>query len=849
MSLSKQQLASLIWKYCEELRTSSITTVEYKDFILGFIFYKFLSDNLEQYLISIDYSKEDIKKELNEKSKWLVDHLKEQKGYFIEYKNLFSTWVENIDQISFAEIFDAFNAFDRNVGNLYKTVYDGIFDTLITKLDELGQTEKEKILHTRGVIRLINPIPTNNINQNYDVLGYIYEFLLGKFNSLAEKGGEFYTPHEISIIMSDIASHHLKNNTNIKVYDPTSGSGSLLINIGESIKKHLNNVNVEYYAQELAKSTYNLTRMNLIMKGIKPQNIEVRNGDTLGQDWPFLEKAVQVDCVIANPPYSQNWKPDEHELDPRFDEYGLAPAKKRADYAFLLHCLYHMNYNGIMQIVLPHGVLFRGGSEQKIRTNLVEKNNIETIIGLPPNIFSNTPIPTCILILKKDRQPEDSSILFIDASKEFIKEGKLNVLQGSNIRKITDVVLARKDIPHFAKVVSKEEIANNDYNLNISKYISSNIPKMPYDLYSTVCGGIPNVEIQEFNIYWNEFKSLKDQLFKKENEHSSSLITNNVDEVIDSNEDVSKYRDNFKTKFVPLHQFLVKILIKEEITNPFKTKEDIIQKIFKISESINIIDKYHIYNAFDAEWITILNDIESINQYGKKILREIEEKSEIKEAKDKKKKVWYDGKIFSCEIIKNNLYKEKVEIIKKIESEISNLDNNIFSILEEIEEDYKIDFYNEENDSIKAKEFKNVVKEIDKKHIEKDSNEEKIIKIDKLIANKKNLNKELKKLKDELNKESLDRIEKLTDTEINDLLEAKWITPIINNIYNLVDNLLNSFASNINELIRKYKHPIEELDNTIKKEEKELVSLLNELKADDYDKKALEDIIKLLGGQ
>ena len=275
--------------------------------------------------------------------------------------------------------------------------------------------------------------------QDYDVLGFIYEYLISNFAANAgKKAGEFYTPHEVSMLMSEIVSWHLAGRENITIYDPTSGSGSLLINIGKAVARRNGDPDsIKYYAQELKENTYNLTRMNLVMRGILPDNIVARNGDTLEDDWPWFDTVENkdetydplfVDAVVSNPPYSQNWDPEDKELDPRF-KFGVAP-KSKADYAFLLHDLYHLRPDGIMCIVLPHGVLFRGGEEGTIRKNLVENRHIQAIIGLPANIFFGTGIPTIIMVLRKQR--ETSDVLVVDASKHFVKEGKNNKLRASD---------------------------------------------------------------------------------------------------------------------------------------------------------------------------------------------------------------------------------------------------------------------------------------------------------------------------------------------------------------------------------------------------------------------------------
>jgi type I restriction enzyme M protein len=247
------------------------------------------------------------------------------------------------------------------------------FETLQTGLSKLGDSSGSQTKAVSGLLQLINAIPMDG-KQDYDVLGFIYEYLISMFAANAgKKAGEFYTPHEVSLLMSEIVAYHLRNRNEIKIYDPTSGSGSLLINIGRSIAKHINDKNnIKYYAQELKENTYNLTRMNLVMRGILPDNIVTRNGDTLEEDWPYFDdndpvntyNPLYVDAVVSNPPYSQSWDPSGKENDPRFASFGVAP-KSKADYAFLLHDLFHLKPDGIMTIVLPHGVLFRGGEEER----------------------------------------------------------------------------------------------------------------------------------------------------------------------------------------------------------------------------------------------------------------------------------------------------------------------------------------------------------------------------------------------------------------------------------------------------------------------------------------------------
>lgn len=451
--MNKQQLAAKIWESANKMR-SKIEANEYKDYILGFIFYKFLSDKEVKYLKELGLTDSDLPSVTEEDSE-MVKAVQDNVGYFISYENLFSTWLSKGSDFNVGNVRDALSAFSRLINPTHKKVFEKIFDTLQTGLSKLGDSSGSQTKAISDLIHLIKDIPMDG-KQDYDVLGFIYEYLISNFAANAgKKAGEFYTPHEVSLLMSEIVADHLKDRTEIKIYDPTSGSGSLLINIGKSVAKHMGNGNqIKYYAQELKENTYNLTRMNLVMRGILPSNIVTRNGDTLEDDWPYFDESdpvgtydpLYVDAVVSNPPYSQNWNPQDKENEPRYKEYGLAP-KGKADYAFLLHDLYHIKPDGIMTIVLPHGVLFRGGEEGEIRKHLIENNKIDTIIGLPANIFFGTGIPTIIMVLKQKRVNTD--VLIIDASKGFEKVGKNNKLRASDIKRIVDTVTGRKTIANI----------------------------------------------------------------------------------------------------------------------------------------------------------------------------------------------------------------------------------------------------------------------------------------------------------------------------------------------------------------------------------------------------------------
>lgn len=333
--MNKQQLATKIWESANKMR-SKIEANEYKDYILGFIFYKYLSDRELKFLKEEGFPQEDIET-LVEDDAETVKYVRERIGYFIAYKDLFSTWLKMGKDFDVSNVTDALSAFNRLINPFYKMVFEGIFNTLQAGLSKLGESSASRTKAISDLIHMIKDIPMNG-KQDYDVLGFIYEYLISMFAANAgKKAGEFYTPQEVSLLMSEIVANHLKDRTEINIYDPTSGSGSLLINIGRSVAKYIDDEeNIKYFAQELKQNTYNLTRMNLVMRGILPDNIITRNGDTLEDDWPYFDEANQietynplyVDAVVSNPPYSQHWDPINKETDPRYARFGLARNQK-----------------------------------------------------------------------------------------------------------------------------------------------------------------------------------------------------------------------------------------------------------------------------------------------------------------------------------------------------------------------------------------------------------------------------------------------------------------------------------------------------------------------------------------
>ncbi len=846
--MTKQQLASKIWESANKMR-SKIEANEYKDYILGFIFYKFLSDKEVKYLYENDWTDEYLP-ELKEDDEETVKSIQMNIGYFISYDNLFSTWIEKGSDFAASDVTDALQAFNRLINKEHKKVFTGIFDTLQTGLSKLGETSGARTKAIRDLIYLIDDIPMDE-KQNYDVLGYIYEYLISNFAANAgKKAGEFYTPHEVSLLMSEIVAEHLKNRREIEIYDPTSGSGSLLINIGKSIQKYIAGENrVKYYAQELKENTYNLTRMNLVMRGIIPDNIVTRNGDTLEDDWPYFDdndrfnsyEPLFVDAVVSNPPYSQPWNPVDKENDERFRRFGLSP-KSKADYAFLLHDLFHLKNDGIMTIVLPHGVLFRGGEEGKIRKNLIEYNNIDAIIGLPANIFFGTGIPTIIMVLKKNRP--DTNVLFIDASKGFKKEGKMNMLRSRDIKKIVDTYTSRSTIEKYSRLVSLEEIRDNDYNLNIPRYVDSSEEKESWDIYSSMFGGIPDTEIKTLSKYWEEFPSLLEKILKKRNEHYFDIKTVNIKEEIETSCDVKEYKEKFEKSFLGFEEFLSSLLI-DNIKNvkSANDEEKINKELFSRLSDFSLIDPYDAFQMLDDEWQVISADIEIIQSEGLEVIKAVDQDTETKKKDNKNVSIQGKGNILPFDLVQNELLKTETEELDTLKNELAEIPSSYSALFDELSEDAKDKPYiNEENfvltevkKALKAKNEDDEVLSILKKVV-------------KVSEREKELKSKIKNKSEELNLKTKEAIDGLSMEEALSMLKKKWITPLLNGIYALPDKAVSKLISKLDNLKNKYQSTLSDIDKEIKDTEKELISLLDDLTGSEYDMKGIEEFKKLLGG-
>ena len=507
----QQKLRDQLWEVANKLR-GNMSASDFMYFTLGFIFYKYLSEKLEKYadgvLVDDDITFKALWKKSDEESLELQAELKseclEKIGYFVEPEFLFSSIIDAINRKE--NILPSLERSlkrieDSTLGRDSEEDFGGLFSDIDLASPKLGKSQDDKNTLICNVLLALDDISFGvEASEEIDILGDAYEYMISQFAAGAgKKAGEFYTPQEVSRILAQIVTighARLRN-----VYDPTCGSGSLLLRAAHIGKA------AEIFGQEKNPTTYNLARMNMLLHGIKFSDFRIENGDTLEDD-AFGE--MQFDAVVANPPFSAEWSAaDKFNQDDRFSKAGRLAPKKTADYAFILHMIYHLNEGGTMACVAPHGVLFRGNAEGVIRRFLIEKKNyIDAVIGLPANIFYGTSIPTCILVLKKCRK-DDDAILFIDASKEFEKVKTQNKLREQHIDKIVETYRDRKEIDKYSHLASLKEIADNDYNLNIPRYVDTFEEEEPIDI-KAVMAEIKSLEAErakldkEIEVYLKE---------------------------------------------------------------------------------------------------------------------------------------------------------------------------------------------------------------------------------------------------------------------------------------------------------------------------------------------------------
>lgn len=479
IQIHQKELCNKLWAMANALR-GNMEAYEFKNYILGMIFYYYLSDKTEKYMSDLlkddNISYEEAWKD-EEYNQVVTDEALRDMGFIIEPQYLFRKMVKMVETRSFDIEFlqQAINALmESTMGRESQNDFEGLFSDMQLDSTRLGQTVKDRSAVMSKLIASLDEIKFSVEDTKIDILGNAYEYLIGQFAATAgKKAGEFYTPSGPAELLCRLACLGLSDVRDAA--DPTCGSGSLLLRL----KKYANVRN--YYGQELTSTTYNLARMNMILRGIPYRNFEIYNGDTLENDY-FGDIKFRVQ--VANPPYSAKWSADAKFMeDERFSQYGKLAPKSKADFAFVQHMVHHMDEDGRAVVLLPHGVLFRGAAEEVIRKYLIEKLNVlDAVIGLPANLFFGTGIPVCVLVLKRDRGNNSENILFIDASKDYESGKNQNILRESDINKIVEAYEKREDMDKYAHVATMDEIKENGFNLNIPRYVDTFEPEPEIDL-------------------------------------------------------------------------------------------------------------------------------------------------------------------------------------------------------------------------------------------------------------------------------------------------------------------------------------------------------------------------------
>ncbi|EAE7687830.1 type I restriction-modification system subunit M [Listeria monocytogenes] len=854
--ITSDEIKRRLWDGANELR-GSMDASRYKDYMLGLMFYKFLSDKTLETYKSIagkgQLSEAELVEEYVKDRAYHGENLDKMiqsvLRYFVLPEHLYQTWLKDIaiGEFEVQKVIDSLNNFERTIAvSGDSDDFQGLFSSSTIDLTDtaLGSNLNERSKNIKALIELFQDLNMVAL-QKSDVLGDAYEYLIGQFAmESGKKAGEFYTPRQVSEVMAQIAA---KTSNITSIYDPTVGSGSLLLTVKKHLKEDVQK-DLNYYGQEKNTATYNLTRMNLLLHGVHPEKMSVKNGDTLSEDWPEdpsrPAEGVLFDAVVMNPPYSlANWNKSNLKVsDPRFEIAGVLPPDSKGDFAFLLHGLYHLGQTGTMAIVLPHGVLFRGGTEGEIRKRLLNKNYIDTIIGLPGNLFTNTGIPVCVLILKKNRAISDP-VLVIDASRNFIKVGKQNELQEKDIARIVDTYVERAEKAGYSHLATREEIIENDYNMNIPRYVESIDEEIPHDVDAHLYGGIPQANIDELktlqttvkNVLDNALKPIRDgyvQLEKPMDELTNEVLT---DKNITTKSDIIREKSE---AFIELYWKKLHEINNIVDVNPLM--EEMLVNIKELLSSFDGIDVYDGYQVIAEVWKNSLtHDAELIAGGGFYTIGRTREPNMVTKGSGNKKREEQDGwvgAIVPNELIAKRFYSEELQIIEDKKARLTAVEAELSELVEAAKtedseenialfESLKKNAEGEPQSSFESKTVKAELKRVTKES----SSYELLKKADGLIVEKSSLGKEIKAKENELKEAVYERILVLTDEEIDELVFEKWFGTTVDDVVKLIEIPLKKELDILEQLHERYAETLDDIDEESKKLENELEKLMSEL--------------------
>ncbi|MDG6119778.1 type I restriction-modification system subunit M [Lactococcus formosensis] len=854
--ITSEEIKKRLWDGATELR-GSMDASRYKDYMLGLMFYKFLSDKtLETFRTTAGLGRiseaelvEEYARSRAELGEELDNMIQQVLGYFVAPDYLYQKWIKDINTGDFEvqTVTDSLNNFEKTVAVTGDADdFKGLFSSSTLDLSDtaLGSSLHERSKNIKALIHLFADLDMVAL-QKSDVLGDAYEYLIGQFAmESGKKAGEFYTPRQVSEVMAQIVA----KTSNIKaIYDPTVGSGSLLLTVKKHLDKEVQKT-LSYYGQEKNTATYNLTRMNLLLHGIRPEKMTVRNADTLAHDWPEDSNqsniGVQFDAVVMNPPYSvKDWnKAGLKVSDPRFELAGTLPPDSKGDFAFLLHGLFHLGTNGTMAIVLPHGVLFRGGSEGEIRQRLLEKNQIDTIIGLPSSMFTNTGIPVVVMILKKNRSAGEP-VLMIDASRGFTKVGKQNVLQEKDIAKIVDTYSDRHEIEGYSHLATREEIIANEWNLNIPRYVEADNDEIPQDVDAHLYGGIPKNNIDDLQVLK---KSVPEVISASFDHFRDGYVTlnkdmdqlteevNNTPQILEKNKAVQEIAESFVAKYWDILRNL------DQESNLTELMAEMLSEIKTELSKIEFVDTYSAYQIIADIWkenLTKDSELIAVNDFYT-VGRTREPNMVIKGTGKNKRQVqdgWV-GTLVPNHLIAKHLFASEQEEIEDLKNKSQEIESQLSELVEaakvEDSEEYEALYEalkkNEEGepqDSFDSKALKAELKKATKDTTEFDF----LKQVEKLLAEKSDTNKAIKTKEKQLKEAVEAKIEQLTDEEIDKLVYEKWFGNTVNALVALVEQPLRSELATIALLEKRYAQTLNDLDAQVSELEKAFEALAAEL--------------------
>ncbi len=766
MAIKKGDLYSKLWQSCDELR-GGMDASQYKDYVLVLLFVKYVTDKY--------YGKPD--------SLLVVP----DGGSFHDMVKLKGN----------SEIGDGMNKIIHRLAEENDLV--GIITVADFNDDDKLGKGKEKVDRLTNLVSIFESDSldmSKNRADGDDLLGDAYEYLMRNFATESGKSkGQFYTPAEVSRVMAKVIGVENSKSRGDTIYDPTCGSGSLLLKAADEAPYGLT-----IYGQEKDNTTRALAKMNMILHG--NAIADIRQGDTLSSP-EFLKPDGTLetfDYAVANPPFStKSWRnglDPENDVYGRFQGFGIPPAKN-GDYAFLLHFIHSLKNNkGKGAIILPHGVLFRGNVEAQIRKNIIKRGLIKGIIGLPPNLFYGTGIPASIIVIDKEDADKRTGIFMIDASHDFMKDGNKNRLRERDIHKIVDVFKGQLEIPKYSRFVRIKEIEENDYNLNIPRYVDTQEEEDIQDIGAHLMGGIPNRDIDDLQKYWSVYPNLKNKLFSPTNRDGYSMLNVKIEDIkstIFSHEDFIKYSDEVKSKLVSWKNKYVPILKEiDSDTKPKKLIVDISEDLLNKFSDSNLIDKYDVYQHLMDYWLeTMRDDVYMIAESS-----------------------WAaNNELIPEDLIINRYFKEEKQAIEELEAKRDEITRQ----KEEFEEE------NSGEDGV-LEEIKNDKGNITKTNLNKrireikgdqDSADELAIleKYLRLVDMETDAKQQIKDAEKKLQKKVQAKYKELAKEEIQDILiNDKWMTSIINEINTEMDRISHKLTSRIKELSERYGETLPEIE-------------------------------------